>query len=133
MLIRDVTIKDKAELLEWRNHPETRTMFIDQDLVQQDAHDHWFQKIMTSESHILFIGQRERNKIGVVRFDVNSEENTAEVSVNVNPTYRGQRLSKHLLGAAILEFLNKRSATLIAHVKKIHVNMVQTAAFNRLS
>lgn len=117
MLIRIVTAEDKSDLLEWRNHPQTRAMFFDQDVVPEDVHENWFNKMMASHDQTLFIGQRGDDKIGMVRFDLDAASHTAAISVNVNPAHRGKRYSKHLLGAAILAFLDKHDVSLTAQVK----------------
>ncbi len=58
---------------------------------------------MISPGHLLLIGWREQERVGVVRFDRLEEAHTVEISVNLNPQFRGQGLSKPLLKGAIEE------------------------------
>lgn len=121
MLIRQADIDDKYDLLEWRNHPKTRAMFFEQTIVAPEEHDDWFHKVIASNDQFLFVGVEQSDKIGVVRVDFNRNQNTAEISININPDFRGAGYSKILLASAILSFLENHSATLVAKVKRENI------------
>jgi L-amino acid N-acyltransferase YncA len=104
--IRRAGPDDRDAVLLWRNDPETRRASLTHDEVPDDDHAAWFASSLEDELRRLYIGEVEGEPIGVVRFDIGQE--SSEVSINLAPQYRGRRLSRPLLEAAIAAYEQER-------------------------
>ncbi len=80
-------------------------MSITTEEVNWETHSAWYDKSLTNPNRHLYVGILDGEKIGMCRFDIDIESNTAEVSINLNPKYRGKNLSNKLLIKSIEEFL----------------------------
>ncbi|MBL8771318.1 MAG: GNAT family N-acetyltransferase [Phenylobacterium sp.] len=98
MRLRRATEADCVDLWRWRNDPVTRAMSRTSDEVDLAAHTAWFRGALLNPSITLLIGETDDGKVGMVRFDHRDE---TEVSINLNPAFRGQGLSMALLGQAL--------------------------------
>ena len=117
MLIRRATLDDEADVFIWRNNPITRSMFFDEREVGRSIHNKWFTHVMQSKHQKLFIGVIEDCKIGAVRFDVDENTKKVEISINLNPDFRGKGLSKLLLASSILSFSPCAPVNFLANIK----------------
>jgi RimJ/RimL family protein N-acetyltransferase len=98
MILRRANAEDALDVLGWRNDPLARAMSRTQDLVEKAGHLAWFNKAISDPRHTVLIGELDGQKIGMVRFDHGEE---TEISININPTFRGRGLSHKLLSAAL--------------------------------
>lgn len=119
----DITVKparaeDSRDIWLWRNDPQTRTMSINSNEVGWDSHSRWYLQALSNPDCSLYVGKSGTDSIGVCRFDVDSINITAQVSINLNPAFRGRNLSSQLLAAAIDEFWRENKINLRAMVKK---------------
>ena len=96
MLIREAKQEDCKEIFDWWNDPLTRKMMYDTADVEWDVHQEWFNKITADEDVLLCLGCDNDGKVGVVRFDRKSEL-SFEVSINLNPDRRGEKLASIIL------------------------------------
>lgn len=89
------------------------------DAIDPENHIKWFNAAVNDRSRILLIGEIEDKKIGMVRFDVCTEEiYTWKVSILIAPESRNQGVGYILLINAISFFhLKIPEALLIAEVK----------------
>lgn len=101
--IREALIDDRRVIWEWWNDPVTRSMMAKKDFVPWQEHCAWFDKVLLDESRILCLGlDVEDQKVGVVRFDLQTDRpGTYEVSINLNPEFRGRGFAPALLRAAV--------------------------------
>ena len=90
---------DSKEIFSWRNDPITRKSFFNNNIVKRKEHEDWFNKMMKSDKSILIIHLIEKDKIGVVRFDVKNKE--THVSINTNPKFRNKGFGLSLLNKAL--------------------------------
>jgi L-amino acid N-acyltransferase YncA len=102
LVIRVASASDSRRIWEWRNDPASRSASGSTGEVSWAQHDDWFSKTLSSGQRILLIGESEGDSIGMCRFDVGDAH--ATVSINLNPAFRGRRLSKPLLEDSIREF-----------------------------
>jgi len=93
-------------------------MSINTDEVDWDSHNRWYVQALSSPDCFLYVGKLGAESIGVCRFDMDSGNVTAKVSINLNPIFRGRHLSSQLLAAAIDEFWRTNKTDLRATVKK---------------
>jgi RimJ/RimL family protein N-acetyltransferase len=115
--LRRANIRDARDIWEWRNDPLTRSMFLNSDFIEFKEHRDWFAKKLSNKNCFCYIGETFSMKSGVVRFDINRK--SAEVSINVNPKFRGLSISQTLLKDSISDFyLKSKIPNLVANVKE---------------
>ena len=113
------SMDDSDRLLSWRNDPDTVKNSLSGKTVTAEGHAEWMrQNVMfgfpTSLLLIAFVGTPD-TAIGVLRFNATDlEEYIYEVSINMNPSYRGQGLGWRVLEVGIDKM---RGCGLIARIK----------------
>lgn len=77
-----------------------------------------------------YIGEYERQKIGVVFFEVKDED--CLVSINLNPKFRGRKLSTVLLRDSLKKSrsITHRTNFFIAKIKEINLASIKTFEHN---
>jgi len=117
---------DSLDLWQWRNDQTTRQMSTSPEVVEWDAHSIWFERTLANADRFLFMGcMHGTEKVGMCRFDLDVEANVAEVSINLNPAYRGKGLSSPLLRAAMAMFLEQRTVDLSAKIRKGNIGSIK--------
>jgi len=115
--IRKAKISDSKSIWQWRNDPLTRSMFINKDYIEYKDHLKWFKSKLKDKKSFIYIGQAFGKSVGMVRIDVS--KNIGEISININPEYRGISLSETLLSDAIQTFRKKKpNCELVANIDK---------------
>lgn len=109
--VRKATEEDSLDIFEWRNDPVTRLMSFTQTPVSLENHTKWFSASLQNPKREIYIGEYEGSKIGVVRFDEREDE--AEVSINMNPAFRGKKLALPFLNISL-----KSKTHVIAKIKE---------------
>lgn len=123
IIVNTVRQEDCEDLWHWRNDPHTRASSLNTDSVPFDQHCKWFESALRNTNQFLLLGSipnmeipGSSNKIGMVRFDIESVNNAsansqtalvdkkAIVSINLNPNFRGKGLSAPLLSMAVEVF-----------------------------
>ena len=117
MLIRNVNSKDCDIIFEWRNNKLTREMFIKNHEITYQEHLQWFKETLNNPLRYLYIGEIQGKKIGICRFDIDKGKINSDVSININPDFRGKGFGKKLLTAAIKSFETVNQSELTALVK----------------
>jgi RimJ/RimL family protein N-acetyltransferase len=104
--IRPAEAADARAVFEWRNDPLTRAASATTAEVLLTDHEAWFARMLGSAEHRLYIAQDSGTDeaVGMVRFDLVSDGTSADVSINLNPAWRGRGLGTPVLRAAIEEF-----------------------------
>lgn len=111
--LRTATEADMADLLAWRNHPETREASFNTDPITPEAHEAWFQRKTASPDTVIYIAMSGKDKLGTVRFEDDGE--TIKTSVMLNPAFFGQGLGPKVISIATEKYLReKRPAKPIA-------------------
>src|SRR5438105_1596077 len=96
MVVHEATLDDKEVIWHWWNDPVTRKMMKTNDHVPWEDHCKWFDRILQDNTRLLCVGRMDADKIGVVRFDLKADD-IYEVSINLNPVFRGKGLAPQLL------------------------------------
>lgn len=91
---RDPEGRDSKLIWTWRNDPSTRQMSRTTEPIAWDQHAAWYARTEARIVMALVDGER----VGMLRFDV-IEPGVAEVSINLDPARRGQRLGEPILAA----------------------------------
>jgi len=115
LTVRAALPGDGAAVFQWRNDPLTRAMSWQPEAVTQANHDIWFTNVLGSPRRHMMIAEMTApapvndKRVGVLRFDSTIEpqdflpvsDNPAalshQVSINLNPVWRGQGLGQNLL------------------------------------
>ena len=121
MLIRNAKLSDSDDILNWRNDATSRAMFIDSHLVSKSSHCKWFTNALNDESCYLYIGEKNKLKVGVARFNCDAHTLTSIVSINLNPKMRGLGLAANLLDLSIKKLPNFKHFLFQATIKKENV------------
>ncbi len=118
MKVIKANLSDTFDIFKWRNNITTILYSVSQKKVQLSKHKKWFKNNLIDTKNKIYIGLvtlKKRNyKIGMIRFD---EKKRVNVSINLNPKFRGMNLSKKFLKMSIKKFNRKKSL-----FAKIHKN-----------
>jgi UDP-2,4-diacetamido-2,4,6-trideoxy-beta-L-altropyranose hydrolase len=114
--IRAASDDDSQKLFEWRNHPTIRAVSHSADMISWESHQRWFASVLTATDKFLLIGQIGGVPVGVVRFDMQSDE--AEISIYLIPNAKIPCQGRDLLRSAERWFVNNRPEVrkICAHV-----------------
>lgn len=118
IILRPATHADSANLFAWRNDPNTRRASVSQDPVTLDDHEQWLSRSLADPQRVLYIassldGLGKDEPIGMCRFDLQADGVAAEVSINLNPDFRGRGLAGGILDEAIKRFLSDFGAPIV--------------------
>ena len=115
--IRIANISDSDDILLWRNDELSRSMFINNDVITKAEHLNWYIKAIKDKNIFIYIGEKDHIKLGVVRMNLLNDNNTFQVSINLNPKMRGKGLSADLLRLALSKIPNHNKCVFIAKIK----------------
>lgn len=100
MILRPARPDDARDVWVWRNDPLARAMSLNTDEVSWSTHEAWFARAIQDTARRLLIGERDGQKVGMVRFDFGE---VTEVSISLDPARRGQGLGFALLEAGVAQ------------------------------
>ena len=103
--LRTATREDCWDIFSWRNDPTT-IAFSPSGKVKKENHLRWFEEKISSAASSLYIVMNETgDKVGIIRFDRQMED--AEISININPLFRGKGYGTEALKEAIARYLSE--------------------------
>jgi len=114
--VRQAVRTDILDILLWRNDPRTRQMFWQGKKIDWKEHESWFLYALEDpqSQHNIFIAQIGTDKIGMVRFDTyDGNPQQFEISINMNPGWRGKGLAKSALLESIAAFRDSTKVELL--------------------
>jgi hypothetical protein len=103
---------DEHDLWVWRNDPLTRQMSKETAPVPRDVNRQWFADSLVNPDRVIYLLEDERGKLGMVRFDTLAPGDF-QISINLNPDWRGRGLCRPVLGGAIDRFVEGRGRLLL--------------------
>lgn len=106
MHIRRAEQRDSLDLLTWRNDAATRAASLNTAEVTREDHDRWYETALQNPLLVLFIVENEEqtDSVGMCRFNLDLEVPQAEVSINLNPAFRGKGLAQTILSESLSLF-----------------------------
>jgi RimJ/RimL family protein N-acetyltransferase len=130
--IRRADNRDSKSIFLWRNDSETRKMSRNQGLVSWEAHEEWFAGSLLKKGCMIFVidasigGQIER--AAMLRFDAKNKVNSVEISININPSFRGLHLAPKIvhLGISEIQCLWPEVCWVVAKVKSNNTPSINT-------
>ena len=121
MRLRKARRDDCEVIFNWRNDSLSREMFINNEEISFEKHLIWYENSLLSTNRHIYIGEIDNKKFGVCRFDFDQETKFTEISININPIFRGKGLSKDFLIEAIYLYELERESTLRVKIKRKNI------------
>jgi len=127
--LRKVEITDINDMFEWRNHPDIRKNFFNQELLSWDEHEKWFIAKLKDPDAAVYMAYYKKEKIGTIRFEAN--ESAIKTSVMLNPLFLGKGLGSQVIKMGVKRFIMEKNPDMqiIAEIKKD--NVASTKAFEK--
>lgn len=130
LVVRQAQPEDAMDILHWRNDPLACAMSRHPQPIAEAAHMAWYSQAVADPSQLLLIGIRDRQKIGIVRFD-RRQASMWEVSITLALDARGQGLGRALLEIALEYLRNVCASTPVLAVIRLN-NEPSLRLFNSL-
>ncbi|QWE22937.1 GNAT family N-acetyltransferase [Polynucleobacter sp. AP-Jannik-300A-C4] len=131
--VRKAIAEDSMDVLNWRNDQFTRKMFKSDRIIGLGEHQKWFSGYLEGGNNTIYIGIWSGEKIGVCHFNYDEAKGESEVSININPDFRGKGLSVDLLLNAVLKYKMDNNSTIKAAIKidnEASINVFKKCGFN---
>lgn len=118
ILLREFDLSDLNDIFEWRNDQETIISSLSGVGITLYEHNKWFfEKISDTGNFIGYICEYSQNKkIGFVFF-TRKDFNSFEISININPIFRGSGSSIKVLKLSLRNFQQLHSSNIFARIK----------------
>ncbi|MDD5005724.1 MAG: GNAT family N-acetyltransferase [Candidatus Omnitrophica bacterium] len=126
--LRRAREEDCRDMWLWRNAPQIRKNFFNMKIISWDTHKKWFYSRINSPRTHIYIACSGKDKIGLIRFDSNSDY--ISVSVNLNPVFLGKGLGTRIIKLGTQKILHGKKETnkpIIAKIK--NDNIISQKAF----
>lgn len=107
--IRQIRSSDCRIVWRWRNDPVARNMSLNSKIIPFHFHAKWYGSMLRSNTHLGVFGLYQNKSFGVLFCKVKGK--IGNISVNLNPEFRGQNLSLNFLNLG-LQFLTQKSMSL---------------------
>jgi RimJ/RimL family protein N-acetyltransferase len=102
LTLRQAVESDSESLLEWRNDATTKAFSLSSEEVTREQHEAWFTQTLQDKNCLLIIGEVLGDSAGMVRINILNDSGLGQVSINLNPDFRGRGISRQLLGSSLL-------------------------------
>ncbi len=131
LTMRAATHEDSRDIWAWRNDPEVRKQMFSKEVIPFSSHQKWFkQKLEDGQSIIYVFEDQGQTKVGQVRFDM-EDDNTASVSVNLNPQFIGRGWGTEIITQATQALLNANSDISTVQAEVLKDNTVSQKVFSK--
>jgi len=97
LALRPAEKTDCRLVYEWRNNPKVRRFFFDPTEIPFGTHKTWFEESLARSDRTILIAQLGDVPVGVIRFDIAENGESAEVDIYIDPQKHGQGLGTQLL------------------------------------
>lgn len=98
-VLRGADKADSADLLAWRNDPDTRASSRNTQLVDQPEHDSWLINALADANRRIWVAEHDGAKVGTVSA-TRLDEPRVELSVTVAREWRGRGAGRAMVTAA---------------------------------
>jgi RimJ/RimL family protein N-acetyltransferase len=127
-----VEITDINDIFEWRNHPDIRRNFFNQELLSWEEHEKWFTTKLKDSNATVYMAYYREKKVGTIRFE--SKESVIKTSVMLNPDFLGKGLGSKVIKLGVERFIMEKNhdMQIIAEIKsenKASIKAFQKAGF----
>ena len=123
--ITRATIDDMLDLFELANDPEVRKNSFNQEKIDIETHEKWFNNRVDNDDFLLLVARNGVNFIGSIRFEKDID-NKFIISIQIHKNFRGKGLGKKLLQNAIKKLFNqKENPIIIAKIKSNNLSSIK--------
>ena len=118
-------ITDINDIFEWRNHPDIRKNFFNQELLSWEEHEKWFMAKLKDPDTTVYMAYYKKEKIGTIRFE--SKESVIKTSVMLNPLFLGKGLGSQVIKLGVEEYIKEKKPkkSLVAEIKKDNITSIK--------
>ena len=123
--------KYEKEILSWRNDPITRQNSINQQVISVNNHKEWIKSQLENMETKLIMHFVDNMPAGLVKLD-KLNKNEFGISINLNPDFRGKKLSSRFINNSLhhlLENQGEKEIEVLASIKPNNVPSIN--AFER--
>ncbi len=114
LYLRKANERDRKQLFDWANEPETRANSFHQEKISWEEHSGWYDRMMQAEDVLLYIAMDFMKPVGQVRLNI--EDDAGRISYSVDEECRGDHMGQKMLALLEKEAAGK-VARLVAEVK----------------
>jgi len=125
--IRKVNKKDVELLFNWSNDSLVRAQSFNTSKISYKEHVSWFDKKIVDASSLLLIIEKNKEPLGIVRFDIKDKH--AVIGISVDENHRGKGLAFLFLELSIKKYFKENKYPILASIKK--TNTASIKAFKR--
>ena len=122
-LIKICQVKEEDSILiwNWRNNKETRMMSRNKNKIRLKDHKLWLIKSLLNKENKMYLCKEKESPVGIIIF-TKMTENRYEISMNLNPDFRGKGYGEKVLKKGINKFKEDSCSEykLIAVIKKVN-------------
>lgn len=93
--LRKANLNDCNLLYQWVNDEEVRNNSFNSNEINYEEHRKWFKTKLDAQSTQIFILEKEKQKIGQIRIDINKTKAVIDYSIDRN--YRGKKYGYKIL------------------------------------
>lgn len=125
--LRSATEENSVDIWKWRNHFKIRRWCFNTNKIDYSSHRKWFFNKLRDKNTRIYIAKQNKNKIGVIRFDIGKKSVT--VNISLNPYFLGKGLGSKIIRYGTEKFIREvgNDKPIIAEIKKD--NIVAQKAF----
>lgn len=117
--IRPAEWQDCEIIWKWRNNPITRKYSFNTKFILFKEHRAWFKNALKDRRRKILLIEADKTPAGVVRFDIDSGNRTAEININIALEHRGKGLGTRAIKESCnYGFSHLNIIKVIARVKK---------------
>ena len=122
-------ITDINDIFEWRNHPDIRKNFFNQELLSWEEHEKWFMAKLKDPDTTIYMAHYRNEKVGAIRFEVN--DSVIKTSLMLNPLFLGKGLGPRVIKLGVEEYIKEKKPDMqiIAEIKED--NLASINAFKK--
>jgi len=100
LVLREATYNDIKLYFDWANDPLVRKNAINQNPIDWENHQSWFERKVTDKNTALFILEYKNTPIGQIRFDINLKK-IAYIDYSISTTFRGKGIGAYIISMGI--------------------------------
>lgn len=114
--IRLATIEDMKDVFDLSNDNLVRENSFNQEIIEWENHQKWFKNKLEDGKSPFYVIKNNNDLVAQIRFDRNDDE--ADISISVAPSFRGKGLGATLLKKASEKVISEMEIKkIIAYVK----------------
>ena len=129
IIVRLAEAEDCDAIHSWRNAEETRRHIFDSQPIPIQVHRDWYAKALKNPDRILLVGELAGQPIGVLRFDIETEQ--ATISIFLVPGVIGRGIGTQLICAGSRWLSRHRPEVKIVNAEILGENVSSIRAFER--